>query len=128
MTRTLRIPLPFRVDVPRPLGEATDTIRLEEGGTVAVLTVAEGSTATLAATYGFTRSPDAVAAGVPDMPEPYLRLEWLLPQGNTPRAVRGGSRFALYWHGDGAYDGWEWGSNNPPAEPEKRTKAKTVQP
>jgi hypothetical protein len=103
----------------------TDTLELVDAGTVAALTVAEGTAASLTLTYGDTRSPEAVAAGVPATLDPYVRLEWTLPAGNVTRA-RQGSRFAVYWNGDGSYDGWDWSSDNPPDEPEKRPKARAV--
>lgn len=125
MTSTLRIPLPFRVDPPRPLGTATDTISLEDYGTpIAVLTVAEGTAASLTLTYGLPSGPEV----------PYMRLEWTLPAGKWsasrgPEGFASGSRFSLYWNGDGSYDGWDWSSNNPPDEsnePEKRPKRKAT--
>lgn len=129
MTSTLRIPLPFRVDPPRPLGTATDAFRLEDYGTpIAVLTVAEGTAASLTLTYGLPSNPEsAVPSEVP-----YMRLEWTLPAGKWsasrgPEGFSSGSRFSLYWNGDGSYDGWDWSSNNPPDEsdePKKRKRRK----
>lgn len=103
-----RIPLPFRCDEPRRLPPLTDPFRLEDDGRLAVLYLPEGSIVRLASFYG--------AASSRALPDPYLSLEWTLPEH--------GAQSTLYWNGDGTYDGWCWGTNNPPDEPRKRPKAR----
>jgi hypothetical protein len=101
-----RIPLPFRCDEPRRVSPLTDPFRLEDDGRLAVLYLPEGSIVRLASFYG--------AATSRPVPDPYLSLEWTLPEH--------GPQSTLYWNGDGTYDGWCWGSNNPPDEPRKRPR------
>jgi len=98
-----RILLPFPCEEPRSVPPLTDPFRLEEDGRLAVLYLPEGSTVRLIAHYGLPSSHDT--------PDPYLALEWTLPEH--------GAQSTLYWNGDGVSDGWDWGSNNPPDEPEK---------
>jgi len=98
-----RILLPFPCEEPRRVPPLTDPFRLEEDGRLAVLYLPEGSIVRLIAHYGLPSSHDT--------PDPYLALEWTLPEH--------GAQSTLYWNGDGVSDGWDWGSNNPPAEPEK---------
>jgi hypothetical protein len=96
-----RIPLPFRCDEPRRLAPLTDPFRLEEDGHLAVVYLPEGSLVTLSSLYGTHVST------------PYLKLEWTLPTD--------GRQVAFFWLADGTYDGWEFGTNNLPEEPEKAT-------
>lgn len=103
-----RVPLPFRCDEPRLIVPFTDPFRLEDDGRLAVLYLPEGSIVRLTASYGL---PSSLT-----VPDPYLALEWTFPNH--------GMRGTLYWHGDGTYDGWDWGTNNPPDEPRKRPKAR----
>jgi len=98
-----RIPLPFRCDEPRRLAPLTDPLRLEEDGRLAVVYLPEGSLVNLSSLYGTHAST------------PYLKLEWTLPDH--------GPKVALFWLADGTYDGWEFGTNFPPVEPRKATKA-----
>jgi hypothetical protein len=97
-----RLPLPFQCDAPRT-PHLTKPFRLEEDGRLAVLSLPEGSIVRLIQTYGL--HPTHLA------PEPALTLEWTLPNN--------GLQATLYWNGDGTYDGWDVGTNNPPDEPEK---------
>jgi len=102
-----RIPLPFPCEEPRRVPPLTDPFRLEDDGRLAVLYLPEGSIVRLTASYGLPSSRE-----VPS--DPYLALEWTFPD----HGIRG----TLYWSGDGTYDGWDWGTNNPPAEPRKRPR------
>ena len=103
-----RVPLPFPCVEPRRLSPLTDPFRLEEDGRRAVLYLPEGSIVNLSSLYGLPSSRENTV-------EPYLKLEWTLPEH--------GPKVALFWNGDGTYDGWEFGTNFPAVEPRKATKA-----
>ena len=96
---TFRIPLPIRCDEPRAPSALTGPFRLEEDGRAATLELPEGT---------FVRVIQLYTGGEN---EPHVAVQWTLPNH--------GAESSLYWNGDGSYDGWDWGSNCPPDEPER---------
>jgi hypothetical protein len=105
---TVRVLLPFQCD---PHGLKMGNATMSEDGMSVTVEVPEGTVVTLKQMYG---SPSSFE-GTPD---PYVALDFTLA---------GGASATLYWNGDGSFDGWDWGSNLPADEPERRPKKATYE-